>query len=69
MRLSDYMECRSLSYRTVISDYVTLLEEFPKGHKDVVDDEHWFFLSTDRWSIGEDHTCFRGHAASMRPKS
>ena len=50
--------------------YGTLLEEFPKGHRDTVyDDEHRFFLSTDRWSVGEDHIGFRGHAASMLPGS
>ena len=27
------------------------------------------FLSTDRWSVGEDYTGFRGHVASMRPES
>ena len=38
------MECQSLSYRTGIPDYDTLLEEFPEGHGDAVDDEHHFFL-------------------------
>ena len=42
-RLSGYMECQSLLYRTWILDYGTLLEEFPEGHRDVVDDEHHFF--------------------------
>ena len=37
------MECQSLSYRIRIPDFGTLLEEFPKGHGDVVDDEHRFF--------------------------
>ena len=69
MRLSDYMECQSLSYWIGILDYGTLFEEFPKVHGDIVDDEHRFFLSTDRWSIGDDHTGFRGHVASMRPES
>ena len=44
MRLSSYIECQSLSYRTGIPDYDTLLEEFPEGHGDVVDDEHSFFF-------------------------
>ena len=44
----------------------TLLEEFPKGHGDVVDDEHCV-SSTDRWSVREDHIGFKGHVASMRP--
>ena len=37
------MECQSLSYRTGISNFGTLLEEFPEGHGDAVDDEHHFF--------------------------
>ena len=40
MRLSGYMESQSLSYRTWILNYDTLFEEFPKGHRDAVDDEH-----------------------------
>ena len=32
----------------------TLLEEFPEGHGDTIDDEHRF-SSTDRWSVGENH--------------
>ena len=43
----------------------TLLEEFPEGHGDIVNDEHCV-SSINRWSIGEDHKGFRGHAASMR---
>ena len=35
--------------------YGTLLEEFPEGHGDIVNDEH-HFSSTDRWLVGEDHT-------------
>ena len=46
----------------------TLLEELPKGYGDAVDDEHRL-SPIDRWSVGEDHTDFRGHAASMRPES
>ena len=45
-----------------------LLEEFPKYHGDAIDDEHCV-SPTDGWSIGEDHTDFRGHVASMRPRS
>ena len=48
--------------------YDTLLEEFPKGYGDTVDYEHCV-SSLDRWSIGEDHKGFKGHAASMRPRS
>ena len=44
--------------------YSTLLEEFPKGHGDTVDDDHCF-SSIDRWSVGDDHTGFRGHVTSM----
>ena len=44
--------------------FTTLLEEFLKGYGDTVDDEHCF-SSADIWSIGEDHTSFRGHAVSM----
>ena len=43
VRLSGFMECQSISYRTGIPDYDTLLEEIPKGHGDAVDDEHHFF--------------------------
>ena len=42
--------------------YDTLLEEFPKGYGDTVDDVHCI-SSADRWSVGEDHTSFRGHAS------
>ena len=37
-------------------------------HRDTVDDEHCV-SSVDRWSVGDDHTDFRGHAVSMRPVS
>ena len=46
----------------------TLLEEFPEGHGDTVDDEN-FVSSTNRWSVGEDHTGFRGHTVIMRSGS
>ena len=49
-------------------NYDTLLKEFPKDHRDTLDDEHCV-SSVDRWSIGEDHTYFKGDAASMRPGS
>ena len=61
------MECQSLSYRTGIPDYDTLLEEFLEGHGDAVDDEHCFFFPTNRWLVEDDHTEFKGHAASIRP--
>ena len=48
--------------------YGTLLEEFPKGYGGTIDDEHCI-SSVDRWSVGGDHTGFRGHATSMCPRS
>ena len=48
--------------------YDAFFEELPGGDRDAVDDEHCF-SSIDRWSVGEDHTGFRGHATSMCPKS
>ena len=48
--------------------YGSLLDEFPESHEDRFDDEHCFSI-IDRWSVEEDHTDFRGHAASMRPGS
>ena len=42
--------------------------QFPKSHEDTVDDEH-SILSLDIWSVKEDHTDFRGHAACMCPGS
>ena len=48
--------------------YGTLLEGFPKGHGDTVNDEHCI-SSADKWSVREDHTSFRGHVESMRPGS
>ena len=52
------MECQSLSYRIRSSDYGTLLEEFPKGYGDIVDDEHCVSFA-DSWLVGEDHTSFK----------
>ena len=46
----------------------TLLEEFPKGHGDTVNDEHCVSFE-NRWSIGEDRIDFRGHATNMCPRS
>ena len=48
--------------------YGTLLKELPKGHGDTVDDEHRL-SPIDTWSVGEDHTSFRGHAGSMCHRS
>ena len=56
----------SIEHRSLVYD--TLLEEFLEGHGDIVDVEHRF-SSTDSWSVGEDHTSFRGHATSMCPTS
>ena len=44
--------------------YDSLLEEFPEGHGDIVDDEH-NFSSSDRRSVREDYTGFRGHVATL----
>ena len=48
--------------------YDALLEEFPKGYGHTADHEY-SFPPTDGWSVREDHTGVRGHAASMRPGS
>ena len=45
----------------------TLLEEFPEGHEDAIDNQYCV-SSTYGWSVGEDHTGLRGHAASMCPE-
>ena len=44
--------------------YGSLLEEFPKSHRNTVNDEH-YFSSTDRRPVGEDHTGFGGHVVGM----
>ena len=48
--------------------YNALLEEFPKVHGHTTDHEY-NLPPTDRWSVREDHTGVRGHAASMHPRS
>ena len=48
--------------------YDALLEELPKGYGHTADHEY-SFPPIDRWSVREDHTGVRGHAASMRPRS
>ena len=48
--------------------YGSFLGEFPAIHGDTVDDDH-NFSSLDGWSVREDHIDFRGHVASMRPRS
>ena len=48
--------------------YGSLLEELPKGHGYIVDDEYCV-SSTDGWAVGEDHTSVRELATSMRPGS
>ena len=56
---------------SIVSDrdprFMSHLEELLKGG-DVVDNEHCI-SSTNRWSVGEDNTYFRGHVTSMRPGS
>ena len=44
------------------------MEEFQKGHGDIVDDEH-YISSSDIWSVRDYHKYFRGHAACMSPGS
>ena len=61
--VSEYTDPRVLGRHI----YDTLLEEFPKGHGDIVNDEHCV-SSVDRWLVEEDHIGFKGHAASMRPR-
>ena len=56
----------SVGHRSQIYD--ALLEELLEGHRDTVDYEHCI-SSADGWLVGEDHTDFRGYAASMRPGS
>ena len=41
---------------------------FPKGYGHMTDHEY-SFPPTDRWSVREDYTSVRGHAASMHPGS
>ena len=48
--------------------YSALLEEFPKGYGHKADHEY-SFPRTDGWSVKEDYTGVRGHAASMRLRS
>ena len=48
--------------------YSALLEEFPKGYGDMADHEY-SLPPIDRWSVRDDHTGVRGHAANMRPGS
>ena len=48
--------------------YGALLEEFPKGYGHTTDHEY-NFPPIDRWSVREDHSSVKGHAASMRPGS
>ena len=48
--------------------YDALLKDPPKGYGDTVDHEY-SLPPSDRWSVGEDHTDFRGHAAIMCPRS
>ena len=45
-----------------------LLKEFPKGYGHTAYNEY-NFPPIDKWSVREDHTGVRGHAASMHPGS
>ena len=44
----------------------SLLEGFPEGYRDTIDDKH-HFSSIDRRSVREDYPGFRGHVVDMRP--
>ena len=48
--------------------YSAFLEEFPKGYGHTANHEY-SFPPTDGWSIREDYTSVRGHAANKRPGS
>ena len=48
--------------------YDSRLEELPEGYGYTVDNEYCV-SSTDRWSVGDDHTGVRGHVVGMRPGS
>ena len=50
------------------SVYSSVLEEFSEGHGDTTVDEYRF-SSSDGWSIRANYSYFRGHDASMRPRS
>ena len=54
------MECNRYRNGQGSHIYGTLLEEFPKGHEDTVDDEH-NISSSNIWSVKDDHTYFKGH--------
>ena len=56
----------SVRYRPEVYD--ALLEEFPKGYRHTGYHEYRF-PPADGWSIREDYTGVKGHAASMRPGS
>ena len=62
------MECQSVPYRIRIPGLLHTFGRVSKGYGDIADDEH-DVSSTDKWSVREDHTGFRGHAVSMRPVS
>ena len=71
IRARDFLVTCSASIHSIgprSQVYSALLEELPEGDGDAVDDEHRF-SSLDRWSVEEDHTDFRGHAACMCPRS
>ena len=58
------MECQSLSYLTGIPGLLHTFGRVSKRLRDIIDDEH-SVSSVDKWLVGDDHTGFRGHAASM----
>ena len=54
--------------RQISQVYSLLLEELLEGHGYAVDDEYCVSY-TDGWSVKEDRTGVRGHAAGMHPGS
>ena len=67
IHVRDFPVTQSTSFHSVGQGsqvHYTLLEEFPEGHGDAVDDE--YCVSTiNGWLVGEDHTSLRGHVTSM----
>ena len=61
------MECESLLYRTEIPSLRLTFGRASRGHWYIVDNEYCI-LSTDGWSVGDDHTGVREHAAGMHPR-
>ena len=54
------------SIRSRSQVYSSLLEWFPMGHGNTVDDEH-YFSSPNEQSVRDDHPNVRGHTMGMHP--